>query len=108
MRTSAEILDWILPKMEGMIKYPKMWADTAIGLEGEYLQMLALVLFIKEIHTDRIFDDWRRFVHNKVGYSGALTVAGWLQMNNKLDDDWRSLTELLKEFFKFMDYVPIV
>lgn len=107
MRTSLEIRDYVEHKMTGMIKYPRAWSDTAMGLETQYMNMLGLVLFINETHTDRIITDWCRFAHHEIGYSGAHPVSVWLEKNGKLDDDWKELTRLLSKFKDFITFVPV-
>ena len=102
MKTSEDILNHIASDMNSMIKRPQMWADTPIGLETQYLGMLELVLFIRDIHVDRIIADWCKFAHRKIGFKGPEPVATYLKKNNMLNNSWGELTELLSAFYSFM------
>lgn len=111
MRTSQEIRDYVTHKMTGMLKHHKMWADTATGLETEYVQMLGLILFIDDYQSDRVVNsilhDWKKFAHVEIGFKGPWTVATWMKRNEKLDDDWIELTKLLTKFYEFVTFIPV-
>lgn len=107
MKTTEDVLNHIISDMNSMIKRPKMWADNPVSLETQYLYMLGLVLFAKEIPTIRIISDWCKFAYTEIGFHGVEPVAVFLRKSEKLDDEWAALTSLLKKFYDYMN-VPIV
>jgi hypothetical protein len=108
MKSPAEIKARITGQMDSMLARPKMWTDTAIGLETHYLSNLGLVLFIDgilEADQQSIFRKWQWFAKKEVGYHTNEAVAAYLSQNGKLNDGWKELTDLLCRFSAIFDTI---
>ena len=98
MKTVDEILEYIEDDMVSIVTRPQMWFDTAVGFEKEYVARLRLRLFIRNRLDINPMDEWRKFAHDETGYNIPAPVASYLKKNNKLDEDWENLADLLKRF----------
>lgn len=99
MKTTKDVIHYVGERMESTLTRPQMYAESASALEIQFLNMLEISLFILERDIN-VFDSWRKFAHKETGYSGPWPVGVWLKKNNKLNDDWKELTELLSSFAK--------
>lgn len=107
MKTPEQIKEYIEQTVISMLTRPLMYADTASAFEIQVLNLIHLNGFINESFdkNDRIIsNEWRKFCHKSLGYSGPLTVAAFLQNKNLLDDNWKELILQLKSFIRKKHY----
>lgn len=109
MKTAEQIRLRIEDVVYFMVRRPKMYADTPVGFEAQFLGNVSLLLFIDEREKEynwALTRAWQEFAHERVGHTGPKPVALSLVDAGKLGDDWQGLTTLLTDFAKSL-LVPV-
>lgn len=99
MKTQNEIEDYLHIRIESILKRPRMYVDSPLGIETMALQLMDVCNFILGLDLD-IMKNWREFSSSSIGKPlGALPTSTYLIKEGKLDEYWTQLTTMLEKFY---------
>lgn len=108
MKTPEQIKLYLIDLMYSMSSRPKMYADTPLSFETQFLSLIDIKAFIDGNETNMfVYTEWRKFAKEHLDYSGTFPVATYLEKNGKLDENWGNLADLLIAFRYHILSVPV-